>query len=175
MTDQDIKEHAILLKNFIRNPIVGMKNLPDWSYQKLLVIYTLIAVVSGALAGIISLNFFGFLSGIILLPIISLITIGVSSLFFHYTFLIFLNREVPFRQLLTVIAFANIPFFIFQTLSGIVPPISLIAFAISAFLLIVGFVENFQMPRQFVVRMVGAMYILFFLVWAFSRVTAALG
>jgi hypothetical protein len=121
----------------------------------------IVTMISGVLSGIVHRSIGSIFWNIIQTPILTLITTFISSLFFYYTFQIFNERIIDFKKLFTTVFFANIPFFIFQIISGFFPPVLLIGLAFTAFLLIVGFVENFQLPRKFVIRLVAGLYVVF--------------
>jgi len=157
----DLIEIKQILVPFIQKPMEGIKRLPDWDWRKLILSQVLITIVSGALSGLFQRSFASVLFGFFMMPILTLITVSISSLFFFYTFQIFTERLVEYRKIFTAVFFANIPFFIFQTLSGVFPPISVIGLAFTALLLIVAFIENHQMPRRFIIRLIAAIYILF--------------
>lgn len=138
-----------------------MKHLPKWEWRRIIFAQILITAASGALSGLIHRSIGSIIWNMIQTPILTFITTFVSSLFFYYTFQIFNERIIDFKMLFTTVLFANIPFFIFQIISGFFPPILLIGLAFSAFLMIVGFVENFQLPRRFVARLIAGLYVLF--------------
>ncbi|GIL17776.1 MAG: hypothetical protein BroJett040_15270 [Oligoflexia bacterium] len=165
-TCSDIKD---ILIPFIKNPMEKIRNLPDWDWQTLILAQVLVTAISGALGGLINRSVLSILSGLIMMPILTLITTSISTLFFFYTFQIIIQKQVPYRKLFTVVFFANIPFFIFQIISGYFPPISLVGLAFTGLLLIVGFVENFQVPRKLVIRLIAALYVVFFLIWLWGR------
>jgi len=135
----------------------------------LIFVQVLVAAITGALSGLVGRSFLGIISGAIFTPILTLITILVSSLFFYYTFQIFAGVTLPFRRIATVVFFATLPFFIFKILSDLVPPIVLIGLAFTSVILIVGFVENFRLPKKLVVRIILGVYVMIFLVWAWGR------
>lgn len=157
------------LISYLKHPIREIRQVPNWSWPELAVAQLTATAATGAVTGLVNRSVIGVVTGLILTPILTLVTIAVSSLFFYYLFQILAGQTLPFRRLATVVFFANLPFFIFQILSGLVPPISLIGFAFTAVILIVGFVENFQLPRKLVVRLIAGIYLAIFLVWVWGR------
>jgi hypothetical protein len=157
------------LINYLKHPIREIAHVPDWTWSELICVQVVITALTGVLTGVVGKSFLGVLSGFFLTPILTMITIAVSSLFFYYLFQVFAGQTLPFRRLATVVFFANLPFFIFQVLSGLVAAVSLIGFAFTAVILIVGFVENFQLPRRLVVRVIVGLYVAIFLVWIWGR------
>ncbi len=157
------------LIKFLRHPLHEIKHVPDWTWPELIVAQLGVTALTGALTGLVGRNVLGVFTGLILTPILTMVTIAVSTLFFYYLFQVFAGKTLPFRRLATLVFFANLPFFVFQVLSGIVPPISLIGFAFTAVLLIVGLTENFLLPRQLVMRIIAGLYVAIFLVWIWGR------
>jgi hypothetical protein len=167
---QQLKEMPKVLYEFLKNPIHGIRHLPDWPYEVLVITQVIVAVISGALNGIVSMSVISFVLGIIITPIVTLVMAFVTSLLLYYVFLVWLDRQLPFRKLITLVLFANIPFFIFQTVSGLVPPITLVGFGFASLLLIVGLVDNFSLPRKQVIRVVGVIYAVFLIIWIWGRI-----
>lgn len=149
-----------ILIPFLQKPVEGIKNLPDWGWRKLIIAQLLITISTGILGGFFHLSVASVLIGAIVVPLLTFLTLCITSLFFFYVFQIFTDKLIEFRRIFTVVFFANIPFFIFQTLSFIFPPISLIGLAIASLLLIVGFSESFQISKKFLIKLIAAIYIL---------------
>jgi Na+/pantothenate symporter len=158
---KEFQEIQLALRSFLSHPVEGMKRIPQWEWRRVILAQILITVLSGALSGLIHRSIGAIIWNVIQTPILTLITTFISSLFFYYTFQIFNERIIDFKTLFTTVLFANIPFFIFQIISGFFPPILLIGLAFTALLLIVGFVENFQIPRVFITRLIAGLYVVF--------------
>lgn len=157
------------IKRYLRHPIHEIKQVPDWEWRRLLTAQFAFTALTGALAGLANVSVHSVIFGFLLMPALTLLVLAISTLFFFYVFQILSDRLISFRKLFTVVFFANIPFFLFQIISGHFPPITLFGLGFSAFLLIVGLVENFELPRATTVRLIAGVYILFFLVYVASR------
>lgn len=168
-SEERIRRSLQLLVSYMRNPIQGIRNLPDWSWGELLVHMLLFTGATGALAGLVQSSFMSTLHGLLLVPIITGILISVSGLFFYFFFQVFAGRTLSLRKILTVIFFANLPFFVFQTISYWFPPVSLIGLAFTGLILITGFVDVFDLPRKLVAKTLILLYLLFMLIWLMSR------
>lgn len=166
----ELLESQEFLFRYIRHPVQQITKIPDWSWKRLLTIQAVLTMLTGALSGIVSLSVFSVVQQIIMTPILTLITISVSSLFFYYTFQIFAEKTVAFRSIFSVVLFANIPFFIFQIVSAYFSLISMVGFAFTALLLIVAFVDSFKISKSLVLKLIGALYVLFLGVWIMSRI-----
>lgn len=170
----EILDTKKVLFQFLRHPLIEIKNLPDWDWRRLLMLQGSVTAAAGALAGLIDKKIsFSIIVGLITMPLLTLISLTVATLFFYYCFQIFANKTLPPRKLFTVILFANIPYFIFQILAGFVPPITLIGLAFTGILLLVGFVENFQIDRKLAIRIVGGLYALIFCVWILEQINSS--
>lgn len=159
-----LKNHLLEIKSyltqFIRHPLEGMKKLPGWNWKTLLLCQILVTMISGALSGLLQMHFTNIIIGLFSAPILTLMTVFISSLFFYYTFQIFVGKLLSFRAVFEVVFFANIPFFIFFILNTYFPPIIPIGLGFTSLLLIVGFVENLQIPKKFITRLVAGIYVL---------------
>ncbi len=155
---------------FLKHPLKEISRVPDWSWQRILLFQVVFTMCTGALGGLISLHVFSIITQMILVPILTLITLSVSCLFFYYAFQIFADRTIDFRPLFATVFFANIPFFIFQIIAMYLSPISIIGLAFTAMLLIVAFVDRFLIPKKIVVRLIGALYVVFIAIWIGQKI-----
>ncbi|PWU21938.1 MAG: hypothetical protein C5B49_01870, partial [Bdellovibrio sp.] len=168
----DLRQYIKVYQRFLSHPVREIRSLPDWSWRELFFNQVALTSATGAIAGFLKTSILSVAQGMIVVPVITSVTILVGSLFFYFLFQIMAGQTLPFRKLIELMFFANIPFFIFQTVAYFFPPISLFGLAMSAMLLIVGFVENFQLERKIVIRTIVGVYALFILVWLWSRIEA---
>lgn len=167
----DVKK---VLLTYIKHPIQQIKYLPDWHWPKLILVQAAFTAVCGALAGLLEEKIiFSVIAGLISMPFITLVTVAVSSLFFYYCFQIFADKTVSFRKLFTIVFFANIPHFIFQIASGYLPPVILVGLAFTALLLVVAFTEHFVVEKKLVIRIIAALYAIFFVIWIIGRINSS--
>jgi hypothetical protein len=164
--------HRFLLE-FLRHPIQGIRHTPPLSWPALFSLQAGAAMVSGALLGVLSKSFLDFILGLVIFPLSSVVLSAVFALFIYYFFSLFHSTFLEYRRLYGIIVLANLPYFIFHVVSGFLPPIDLIGFAFSSALLIVGLVEQFQLEKKIVVRLIAALYLVFFLVWSASLIRSS--
>lgn len=167
------KEIAQRLLRFIKNPVKEITLLPDWSWPQLIILNALIAVASGVLSGLIPPNFYKIVGGLIISPFVSTVMNGLMSLFLYYYFQVFEYKTVSLRKLFTQTFFASIPFFIFQAGAELIPPISIVGFAFTALLMVVGLVENFQVDKKRAIKLMAAILSVVFIVWLWNRIDIA--
>ena len=156
--------------DYLRHPVEKIKTLPDWSWAVLVITLVVLSMASGILTGLVPPNFFRILGGVIISPIVGVVTTTVGALFIYYYFQVFEKRTCSLRRIFTLLIFANIPFFIFQVGSEIIPPITLVGFAFTALLMAVGLTENFQMDKRRALRLVTIMFAVVFIIWLWNRV-----
>jgi hypothetical protein len=177
MSFQDqVKSDLIEIKNilipFLRHPMTGVKHIPDWPWHRIILLHVLITGSAGVLAALVERkSSFSIIASLIASPILTALILGISTLFFYYCFQIFANQTVSFRKLFTIVLFANIPQFVFQIIAGYVPPITLVGMAFTALLLLVGFVENLHVDRKLVIRLLIALYAIFFALWISNMIS----
>lgn len=170
-----IKEVFNYLMGFIVHPIEKIKLLPNWRWPLLLITLGCVASVSGLITGFFPLSVFRIISGAIVSPIITAFTTYLGTLFIFYYFQIFEEQRQPFRKIFTLLFLANIPFFILQIGSELVPPLTLVGFGFTALLLAVGLTENFGLPKRKSIQLISIMYAAVFVIWLVSRISAAQG
>lgn len=166
-----LKDVLKYLAEFIRHPIERIKNLPNWRWPLLLFTLGTVAATSGFISGLFPPSVFRIISGTIISPLLTAFTTYVGTLFIYYYFQIFENQTHPFRKIFTLLFLANIPFFVLQIGSEIVPPLTLVGFAFTAILIAVGLTENFNFPKPRSIKLVSIMYIAVFIIWLINRIT----
>ncbi len=170
---RNVKNVLRYLVNYLRHPLQNIANLPDWSWLVLILTLVGTSIISGVLTGFVPPNIYRVAAGFIISPIVALATTSVGALFIYYYFQVFEKRTCSLRKIFTLLIFANIPFFIFQIGSEIVPPISLVGFAFTAMLMAVGLTENFQMEKRRALRLTGILFAVVFLIWLVNRIDIA--
>ena len=95
----EVLASLVVLLNFAKNPIQGMKNLPEWTWPRLLILMGGFAALCGVLTGIVNRSFLGIISGLFVYPISTLLMLAILSGLFYYVFYFFfkfveLNSEV---------------------------------------------------------------------------------
>lgn len=165
----DIKKIINYLIEFVKNPIHHIAQLPDWNWPTLFVIQGLLALFSGILAGILKFNILRIAFGIVIMPLVSGVAALLLTLFLFYYFQFFEKRQIEFRQLFTLVILSSIPFYIFQILSDYFAPITLIGFACTSFLGVVGLCENFKVEKKRAYQLVGLLFTLILISWVMNR------
>lgn len=156
--------------HYLRHPVEKIKHLPDWNWAVLLITLIVMSMASGVLTGLVPPNFFRVMGGIIISPLVGITTTFIGSLFIYYYFQVYEKRTCSLRKIFTLVLFANIPFFIFQVGSELIPPITLVGFAFTALLMAVGLTENFQMDKRRSTRLVTILFGIVFLLWLWNRI-----
>lgn len=164
------KEVIRYITNYLRHPVEKIKTLPDWNWPLLMITLISMSIASGVLTGLVPPNFFRIMGGVIISPIVGVVTTFIGALFIYYYFQVFEKRTCSLRRIFTLILFANIPFFIFQVGSEILPPITLVGFAFTALLMAVGLTENFQMEKRRALRLVTILFAIVFIIWLWNRI-----
>lgn len=172
-TMQAIRKVLSYIMDYLRHPIQKISTLPEWNWTTLLVTLVALSMASGILTGLVPPNFFHVIAGIVVSPLVGVVTTFIGTLFFYYYFQVFEKRTCSLRKIFTLILFANIPFFIFQVGAELIPPITLVGFAFTALLLIVGLTDNFQMEKRRAIRLVIILFTVVFLIWLANRIEIA--
>lgn len=171
----DFKDVIQTLVAYFKNPILVIKQMPQWDWKTLIVLQLMISFISGIISSLVNLNIWRILYGMIVLPPVALATAAISSLFLYYAFLFLTQRSLAAKDIFTLVILSNIPFFIFHTFNPFFPPITILGFFFSALLLIVGLVERFQLPRKLVFKVVGSICAIYLLIWIMGQIEAYRG
>lgn len=167
----DFKALIRFLIEFIKQPLQKISNLPDWNWSSLFVVHILLAIVSGVLAGLLKFNFYRVAAGLFLMPIVSTVAALLLSLFIYYYFQFFENRTENFKRIMTLIVLSSIPFYLFQIISEYFSPISLVGFAFTSLLGIVGLCDNFRVEKKRAYKIVGSIFTLVVIAWITNKIT----
>ncbi|MBC7464956.1 MAG: YIP1 family protein [Bdellovibrio sp.] len=165
----DVKKVIQFLVEFVKNPVQGISILPDWNWASLFAVQILLALASGVLSGLLKLNFYRVLYGIFLMPVVTTVTALLLALFLYYYFQLFENRSESFRKIFILVILSSIPFYLFQIISEYFAPITLIGFAFTALLAIVGLCENFNVQKKRAYTICGGLFVLVLIAWFTNR------
>ncbi len=170
-----IKDVIEFLTHYVKNPAEKIKHLPHWSWTSLFILQITLAIASGVISGLLKWNFYTTMYGVFLMPIVSTVAALLLTTFFYYYFQFFEERTESFRELLTFVILASIPFFIFQVISEYLRFVSLIGFAFTSLLAIIGLTENFHVHRKRAIFLVGSLFALALLTWVYTQYTTPNG
>lgn len=165
----ELEDILKFLPSYFTNPVEGIRNAPDWSWPALLSLQVGLAAASGVLGGLLSMSFWGFLAGLFLFPLSSLFQVAVISFFLHGYFALVRSVYLERKRLVGVVVMANLPYLALHLISGWIPLIDLIGFLATCTLLVVGLSEHFRLGRRDLMRLMGGVYLVFFLIWATSQ------
>lgn len=170
---QNAKEVVKYIVDYLRHPIHKIKVVPDWRWATLIITLVVVSMISGVITGLVPPNAFRIFSGVIVSPLVAIVTAFIGAMFIYYYFQVFEKRTCSLRKIFTLILFADIPFFIFQTGSELIPPITLVGFAFTSLLMAVGLTENFQMEKRRALRLVTILFGIVFVLWLWNRIDAS--
>ena len=168
-----IREVLLFLPTYFRNPYESMKRVPPWDWVTVIVLEVLLAAASGVLNGIVSRNVLNVFLGLILGPFFGVLLSLIISAALYYCCLFILKTELEFKKIFVVVVLAKIPAQILGVLTPLAPPITLLRIFISAFLLIVGLVDNFLLDKKKVSQIVGGIAVMLAVVWLYGAIMEA--
>jgi hypothetical protein len=166
-----IQKIVQFLIEFAKNPVQSISLLPDWNWTSLFLLQVVVAFLSGTLAGLIKWAFYSVLFGIIIMPVVSTIAALLLALFLYYYFQFFEKRTEDFRRIFTLVILSSLPFYVFQILSEYFAPVTLIGFAFTSLLGVVGLTENFSVSKKRAYQLVGILFGLVVISWLLNRLT----
>lgn len=161
----EVKELIEFIIDFVKHPVEKIKSLPDWNWGSLFLLHLVLSVISGVLAGLLKLNFYRIAAGLFLMPVVATTTALLLAMFLYYYFQFFENKTESFRKLFTLVVLSSIPFYFFQVVSEYFSFISVIGFAMTCLLGMVGLCENFGVEKKRAGIVAGTLFALAFLTW----------
>lgn len=163
-----LKDAGHLALTFARNPVAGMRELPDWDWPFLLTCQAIAAAVAGVGAGIVAGRFSQVITGLLFVPISNALMTAVIAGFFYYTFTFIFHKPASYHRVYTHLVFAQLPALIMFLVSPVLPPLMLFGPAAAAFLLLVGFQYNLGVERKPTFRLLVGLYLIFVVFWIFN-------
>ncbi|MAV91160.1 MAG: hypothetical protein CL676_07040 [Bdellovibrionaceae bacterium] len=174
MTLQHFKEVFLqalfALPRFLKNPIQGMRDLPDWDWPILIALQASLGLVTGLLGAVLTRSLVHMVTSVFIAPISALLVNAILSGFFYYTFLILFKRQISFRFIVTHMLFASIPVLVLNIAASIIPLVGHIGMLASAVLLYVGFRENLHLNELKLRILMGSLVTIYVGVFVFQMV-----
>lgn len=150
---------------FIKNPIVAVKQIPDWSWPTILIIAAILSAVSTFLSGMLAKKFLYVFIGPIIGPIGFIAAVLIISSFFYYIFYFTLDRQVDFKKLYTALVIVAIPTLAANILSSLLMPVQILGFAASCLLTVKALIYGFHLPKKRINQIIAAIFIIYVLTW----------
>jgi hypothetical protein len=171
---KDLYDYKLHLLRFLRHPLQEIQTLPSWTWQQAIVFLCGLSSLTGAISGFTEKKIIGsFFFGVFISPIVIFVLTAIATLFFYYSIQIFARQTVSWRKLFILISFANVPLIIFRIVSVYFPPITLFGLAFAAALIIVGLTTHFSIDKRKSLKLVGGLYLLFFLTWLLAQINSS--
>ncbi len=160
-----LKEAALTLPNFFKNPVQGMRSLPDWQWSEILILQAIFVISCSTLANLLQRDLLGLITGIFISPLTALVFSTVGTAFFFYLFKFASHRDLSFRLIYMHLLFASIPLMVVTVIAHLLPPAMIIGAIASAALLYIGFVANFKLPEKHVRNVIAALLAIYTVYW----------
>ena len=163
-TKKELTSLFSYLVSLVRNPVQEIKSLPSIHWKTLIIFQFCLCALSVVFSNLLAPYAISF-TNIMIALVSSVLALSLSSLFFYYFFLILYNKEISFVKIFTLVLFSHIPFAIFHLASNIFPPADLVGLGISGILMIIGLVENFDIPKKLSIQLMLSLYSIFIIYW----------
>jgi uncharacterized membrane protein YozB (DUF420 family) len=139
----------------------------DWI--SLILFFTSMTAASGFLQGVFSARIWDVVIGLIVFPITATLMSAAFISLIVMGFAFFYERYVSWHRCAEVAAFAAVPYFVLHPFSAWLPLVDLVGFGLACYFLVIGISRNLNIFQDQVMRIIGAIYFLFFLIWLSLR------
>lgn len=174
ITRDQILEDLSTLRNYckvyFRHPLEQIKTPPTIHWQSAVIATFLINIVYGTLRAIFNFNLVNLLLGLFITPIMAAGILLLVTLFLFYFVQFALQKTFPFAKIATLLFIAYLPGSLFFLGSVAYPPLFLLGMVLMSALLIVGLIENLEIPRKTVLTLVGTGFLLALVFWILDQV-----
>jgi len=167
-----LREDIVVLPHFLKNPVAGMRNLPQWEWPTILILQGAFAAFCAVVANFIERNYLGVFTGLIVGPLANFLIAGIATGFFHFYFLYVFKKEIRYHLIYLNVIFAAIPLMICAMVAFLVPPLILVGIFASMLLVFVGFVNNFGIPAKHLRNLLGVIFAVLCLSWGYQQITS---
>lgn len=158
----------------VKNPVQQIRTLPTIDWKTLIIFQFCLSLTSVILSNLLAPFAISILNVLVSLAA-AVVATALVSLFFYYFFQILYNRTLDFIRVFTLVLFAHIPFAIFHLAAYFFPPADLIGIGLSAVLMIIGLVENFEIPKKVAIRLMIGVYSIFLIYWITQLILSPYG
>jgi hypothetical protein len=169
--DNIFREIFHYVSQFVRHPLKEIAHLPNWNWPRILIMQITLSVISGMGSALVMRDFstWKLAQGIFVFPFVATIIGIIFASFFYYYFQVFEKRTVSFLKLVTMVFLANTVFYVFHIPSGYFAFSDILGMAFTSMLLTIGLTENFEMAKRRALRLIGVLFVLIFVIWAFEK------
>lgn len=158
-----------------------IQKLPEWNWPRILALHMLISLVTLSISSLMmsasqvksTTTSLGLLPALMISFVLFLGFTFFLSFVFYYYFQLFLGRHEVFKRIFFIVCCAEVHFFLLQILASYLPPITLVGFAFTAFLLITGFATNLKIEKRKSIEIVTFIFVSVFIVWLINRINTA--
>tara|TARA_B100001248_G_C27399150_1_gene468472 strand:- start:8155 stop:8733 length:579 start_codon:yes stop_codon:yes gene_type:complete len=157
------------LPKFYINPIQQVKFAPKRDWLDILLIQGIVALMSGIANGLLHGHYVYLFWGIFIFPIVAIGLSFVFALIVHYGILIFFQQSFPIRRTYHLVVLANLPFLLIRVASPIFPSLDVLGFLMAGFLLSVGMIEDYRLPKEKVIKLMAALIGIVLLSWLIQQ------
>lgn len=157
-------------RTFAKNPASSMTALPEWEWPEIVLSQAALAAGAGFIGGLTSRQIGAIVFGPIITPITNALLVALGSGVIYYALLFVFEREDSFRRIYMNVFFASLPTLLITTITPLFGPLIFLGLVGSLMLLRIALVQNFNLPLKFVKRVLGGVFIAFFLFWLASTI-----
>jgi hypothetical protein len=168
-----VKEALFTLPHFFKNPVRGMRELPDWDWPEILILQGAFAAICSVISNLIQRDILGLITGFVIAPVMYLMMVAILTGLFYYAFKFAFQRELPFRGIYIHVLFASIPMALVSTVAYILPPLMLAGAIASTLLLYVGFLSNYQLSQKPLRNFLGGLLVVYALYWMIEMLSGS--
>lgn len=158
------------LTAFIKNPIESIKSIPRMPISTLFIFQLILCTFSVWLSNILAPYAIN-ITQVLVTTVSSIIGLTIMVYFFHYYFSIIYERQLKLELLFPLVLFANFPFALLHLFYYYFPIADLVGLMISCALMIIGLVENFQIPKKIAIQTMGAVFAITTGLWIYGVIS----
>lgn len=161
---KDFAQFVSFFKVFLLDPIHSIKKIPHLHWQSVFIFIFFINIFFGLIRALHSRSIINAILGFFITPFLAVLLISLLSLFLGYFFRFVIGKAVSYQSLSNILFAAYIPGSLFFLGSIFYPPLFVLGVVVTSALLVVGLVENLEIPKKLGIKLVvsGGVFVLVF-------------
>jgi len=168
---KSVLEVVSYFKTYFKNPVLAIKSAPNWSWTVLITVSAVFSVSTGLISGAFSGRVTSILGNIFTYPIVNISSLFITAGFFFFLIQFLYKLNLDFQKVFCITLLAGIPAMILRVFSPFDIPVGIIGVLAACFLLAVGFIENFFVPKKGILKIMGAFFSIFLIFWVYSVIS----
>lgn len=167
---KELQAFLSYLREYLTDPIRHIKSPPTIHWQTGIVSIFALNILFGIVRAIVAPSILQALLNFLITPFLAAALMSLITLFLVYFFQLMVKKSIPFRVIFTLLLIAYIPGAFFFFVAVFYPPLFILGVVVMSALVVVAFVENLDIPKKMILRLVISVAGIVLIFWIFQQI-----